>query len=70
MYYILCVCVLVALDIHHAMRKRHTVVCGLSASNHILSTLSTKHHDFREKATKHKMCSDFLCNFCLKHFSF
>jgi len=44
------VCVLVALDIHHAMRMRHTVVCGRPIRlYYIFSTLSTKHHDFRGK---------------------
>jgi len=37
------------------------------------STLSHKRRDFRKekkKVTEHKMCFDFIYNFCLKHFSF
>jgi hypothetical protein len=29
-----------------------------------------KRHDFRKKIIEHKMCFDFLYNFCLEHFSF
>jgi hypothetical protein len=34
------------------------------------STLSHKRHDCRKKVTEHKMCFNFLYNFCLRHFSF
>ena len=37
-----------ALDIQHAMRMRHIVICGLSGST-ILFPFSHKRHDFREK---------------------
>jgi hypothetical protein len=34
------------------------------------STLSHKRYDFRKKVIEHKICFDFLYNFCLKYFSF
>jgi len=45
-YYIfwVCVCVFVALDMQHAMRVRHVVICGLSGCN-IISP--QKLHNFR-----------------------
>jgi len=36
---------------------------------YIFPTLSHKRHDFWKIITEHKMCFDFLYNFCLKHFS-
>ena len=47
------------------------VVCDLSALQYF-STLSNKRHYFwgKKKKKKKNVCSDFLCNFCLKHVSF
>jgi len=40
----------VALGIQHAMLMRHIVICGLSGSTIVRSTLSHKRHDFGEKS--------------------
>jgi len=42
-------CVCVALVVQHAMRMRHTVICGLPRST-ICSLLSYKRHDFRKNS--------------------
>jgi len=39
-------CVSVALNIHHAMRMRHNVICDLSSSTITFSSVSHKKHDF------------------------
>jgi hypothetical protein len=57
------------LVIQHAQRMRHTVICGLSVST-IFFHIYHKLHDFRRKVIKHKICFDYLYNFCIKHFSF
>jgi len=66
-YYTTRVCV--ALDIQHAMRMRHIVNCGLNCST-IFVHIITQTARFKKKITEHKMCFDFLHNFCLKIFSF
>ena len=45
----------VALDILHAMRMRHIVVCDMFGSTIFFFTLSLKRRDFRE-VIEHKMC--------------
>jgi hypothetical protein len=46
----------VALDIQHAMRMRHTDVCGCPALPHF-STLYHKRHDLKKKYFgEHKIC--------------
>jgi hypothetical protein len=65
-------CVFVALVIQHAMRMRRIGMSSLAfKAVQKLCTLTHKLHDFRvKKSFEHKMCSDFLYNFCLKHTSF
>ena len=62
----------VALVIQHAMRMRRiilSIVANLALP--YFSTLSREGHDLKKKkVTGHKMCFDFLYNFCLTHFSF
>jgi len=60
----------VALVIQHAKCTNHTTLSFVTcpAQPHI-STLSHQQHDFF-KVTEHKVCSDFLYNFCLKYFTF
>ena len=61
-----CACVRVALLIQHSTRMCHilTPFVALLAPPHF-STLCHKRRDFRKKVTEHKMCFDFLYNFCL-----
>ena len=65
------VCVFVDLGMEYAMRKRHIIICGLPRSNNTFPHYLTKGKILeKKKGAKHKMCFDFLYNFCLKHFSF
>jgi hypothetical protein len=63
-------CLSVSLVIQHEMRMRHIILSSVACVAPYFSTLSHKEHDFREKLSEHKMCFDFLYNFCPKHFSF
>jgi len=59
--------VFVALSIQPEMRMYCVSLLPVSC----LSTLSHKPHDFwKKKNIEHKMCFDFLYNFCLKDFLF
>jgi hypothetical protein len=61
--------VFVALDIQNAMSMRYVVIFGLYVCtlffHFILWTAR-----FSKNVSDHKMCLDFVNNFCPKHFSF
>jgi hypothetical protein len=63
-------CVWVALEIRDAIHMYRTVLSSLACvALRNVSTFSHKWKDIRAKATEHKMCVDFLCKICLKHFA-
>ena len=64
-------CAFVALGIQHAMRMRHTVICGLIFSTKFFPLYLINGSIFKRKnVTEHKMCVLFLhMFFCLQHFS-
>ena len=49
----------VALGIQHAMRMRHSVICGLPSFTKFFHIISKKTR-FSEKFTEHKMCVSIL----------
>ena len=69
----------VATGTQHAMRMRHTVICGLPRSTVFCPPIISKRHDFLKSVIKHKicvlifsttfMCFDFLYNFYVFWFS-
>jgi hypothetical protein len=66
-YYILWVCVCVALVVQHAVRMRHIVICYLSLYS-VFHINSWTARFFKKSYRKQNVCFDFLYNFCLKHF--
>jgi hypothetical protein len=67
LYYIFCVC-----RHRYSAWNAHAlcyIICGLSDSAvffHIISLPAP----VQKKVNEQKMCFDFLCHFCMKHFSF
>jgi len=62
--------VFVALGVQHAIRMRHIVICGLPSFTIIFNITLNNMIFVGGGDIEHKMCFDFLYNFCLKHFSF
>jgi len=63
-------CIFVALGIQYAMRMRHIVNSGLPRSTKCFYLISsTTRFSGGGGAIDHKMCVEFLYNFCLKYFS-
>jgi hypothetical protein len=65
-------CVSIALVSQDVTRMRRVMLSSVACPFvPYYPTLSHKRYDFREKKViEHKMCFDFLYNFCLIHFSF
>ena len=63
-------CLFVVLIIQHAKYMRHIVIRGLPASTIFFRIITqTPRFSEKKKVIEHKMCFDFLYNFCPKHFS-
>jgi hypothetical protein len=54
----------VAPFLQHATRVRRVIVASPTVN---FCTLSHTRHDFEKEIMEHKMCFNFLCNFCLKY---
>jgi len=62
-------CVSAALVIQHVIRMRRIILSFVTClAVPYFSTLSHTVHGFRKIFIEQKMCFDFLCKFCLKHF--
>jgi len=66
-------CVFVTLVDQNWKRMRHILSSVASPALQHFSVLSHKRHDFRGGEGSYwtqNVCFDFLCNYCLKYFSF
>jgi len=54
--------VFVALDIQHAMRMRHNVICGLPVCT-IFFPIILQQHDIRKENMKQEMCVFFSTDY-------
>jgi hypothetical protein len=64
-------CVFVALVIQHAMRMRHTVICGSSGSTTFFNIISQTARFSKNKSYRtQNVCFDFLNKVCHKQFPF
>jgi len=59
----------VALDIQHAMRMHHIVICGLPCTTTFFHITSRMARFSKKGYWTQNVCFDFLYKFCLKHFS-
>jgi len=51
------------------MRMRHTFISGLAGSAIFFRIICLKERFSKKKFTEHKICFDFIHNFCLKYLS-
>ena len=59
-----------ALVIHHAMRMRHAVICGLSGCTMFFHIITQTARYLRERKIEYENVGcDFLYNICLQHFA-
>ena len=57
-----------ALEIQHAPRMRHIIICDASCSTMFFPYYLTNGKIFQKKKVT-ELCFDFLQNFCPKHFT-
>jgi ABC-type transport system involved in cytochrome bd biosynthesis fused ATPase/permease subunit len=63
-------CVSVAFGVKHAKRMCHIILSYVASLVLQFFSALSQMARFFEKVIEHRMCFDFLSNFCLRHFSF